>query len=461
MADETPHQLLRVLAAGGDSDALRKAALDLDPADVAEFLTDLPAEKRAPFYKCLPPKFQAEVMGELDPHYVEQLLEGLPEARIARLAEIMPPDDSADMLAELEDDQSERVLAKLEPEDREAIKELMDHDEESAGHIMTTEFFAAPGNIRVRDVRAELVGKEFVDPLLYVFVLEPETEVLRGVIKLIRLFTAPPDTLLEALIERDVIAVPPDEDQESVARKFQKYDLWVMPVVDASGHMLGRITVDDIMDVIEDEADEDLAIRLGAPDIDEDDESPVRIAGKRLPWLLITMFAGLLNSIVIKSMMEVTNIVAIAVFVPAILAMGGNTGMQASTVSVRGLALGEERYLRVWKTALREVMVGLSLGTVCGILTGVTVCAILHLTGAETGHLPIPALGFIVGLSMANAMIFASSFGCVAPIALSRLGADPAIAAGPFITTFNDLSASLIYFLTCVALLAIFHGPAA
>jgi magnesium transporter len=227
-------------------------------------------------------------------------------------------------------------------------------------------------------------------------------------------------------------------------------------VVDERHRLVGRITVDDVIDVVHEEADEDLAHMVGAPDIEEDEDSIFRIVRLRLPWLLITMFAGMLNSVIIRAMLRTTNVETIAIFIPAILAMGGNTGMQSSAVCIRGIALDESKYSRLWAIVRREIRVGVSLGIVCGLATAFLAWLILTSTTAP-GALTFPPLylAVTVGLAMCNAMGFASTFGSIVPIVLHRLRIDPALASGPFVTTSNDLSATLIYFLTCTLVLGL------
>jgi magnesium transporter len=270
--------------------------------------------------------------------------------------------------------------------------------------------------------------------------------------------SAEPEWTLAPLVHRKYVFSTTDEDQQEVARKFRKYDLWVMPVVDPEHRLVGRITADDVIDVVHEEADEDLAHLVGAPDIDEEEDSLIAITRMRLPWLLITMVAGMVNSIIIQKMMDVTTHETIAIFVPAILAMGGNTGMQSSAICIRGIALDEDKYDRLVGIAGREIRVGICLGLICGAMTGAIVWAIMTYITPAAASLPPLRLALTVGGAMCNAMAFASIFGSVVPVILHRFRIDPALASGPFITTSNDLSASLIYFLTCAVVLGVGSG---
>lgn len=425
----------------------------MDPADVADLLEDAPPDSRDRIFEMLDVDQASDVFVELQPDVADDLAEGLSPEEFADLVDQMAPDDAADVLADLEEDQRVRVLAAME--DGDAVAELLPYSEDSAGHVMTTEVCAMTGETTVAQAREEFSDSEGADPYFYIFVVDNLQERrLLGLLPATALLSAEPESTLEQLAESDFVACGIDDDQEEVAQTFRKYDLWVLPVLTPDGRLAGRITVDDVMDVMHEEADEDLAYMVGAPDIDEEEDSPFRIVRLRLPWLVITVFAGIGNSIIVTKMLAaVDNIVAIAVFVPVILAMGGNTGMQSSAIAVRGIALDARRYRRLLRLVGREMLVGACLGGCCGILAGGLVFSVIVLTGADTGGLNPVRIAGSVSLAMALAMMFASSFGSIFPILLHRLHVDPAVASGPFVTTSNDLSSAAIYFLVCYLLL--------
>lgn len=425
----------------------------MDPADVADLLEDVPGDARDHLFEMLDVDQASEVFVEFEQSVADDLAEGMSHDDLADLVDQMAPDDAADVLTDLEDRQRAGVLAAMEEGD--AVASLLPYPEDSAGHVMTTEVCALPRLATVADAREAVAATESADPYFYIFVVDDLNERrLLGLLPVVDLLAADPDQAVESLANKDFISCSVDEDQEEVARKCRKYDLWVLPVLTAEGRLAGRITVDDVMDVVHDEADEDLARMVGAPDIDEEEDSPLQIVRLRLPWLVITVFAGIANSVIVTKMLAVVdNIVAVAVFVPVILAMGGNTGMQSSAIAVRGIALGASRYRRLLRLAAREVFVGGCLGVCCGALAAGLVWAVLVLTGAETGGIPPSRVAFAVGVAMSLAMAFASSFGAIFPILLHRLKIDPAVASGPFVTTSNDLSSAAIYFLACFLLL--------
>jgi magnesium transporter len=427
-----------------------RALRSMDPADTADFLEELDTDDRDTAFRLLDPDTASDVLVELETPYLDDVVEDVAPEQLADLADKMAPDEAARFLTELDDDQSAKVLAEMK--ESEEVSELLSHAEDTAGHIMTTEYCALPAGVTVKEAREALAPMEVSDPVLYVYVVEQTGDRLQGVVSLKQLFTASPMQRLGDIAEADCVFCYTDEDQQEVARKFRKYDLWVMPVVDHDHRIVGRITVDDIIDVVHEEADEDLAMLVGAPDIDTEEDSPLAIARLRLPWLMITMCAGLVNSLILRRILDVTPSATLAIFVPAVMAMGGNTGIQSSAVAVRGIALGYKAYGRLLSIVGREISVGIFLGVSCGTLTASAIFSILSLWGVDTG-LPVAELALAVGLAMCNAMIFASCFGSVVPVLLHRLGVDPAVASGPFVTTSNDLSASMIYFVTCLLLL--------
>ncbi len=454
MTDGNNTEHLRDLLEQRDrTEEARAAVAAMAPADLADLVEELPPEQRERVFDLLQPQAASDLLAEIDAPYREDIVRELPSEELALLAERMAPDEATDLISELEEEQGEEVLALLPPGDQREIQELLQHGGDTAGGLMTPEVLACVETATVGDVIRQLKRIDLSDPVFYVYVLAPDSRELRGFVSLQELVTAGPQTVIRDLCHGEHVYAATDEDQQEVARKFRRYDLWVMPVVDERHRLVGRVTVDDIIDGVHEEADEDLAHMVGAPDIESEEDDLLHITRLRLPWLLITMFAGLLNSVIIRAMMKTTNIETLAVFVPAILAMGGNSGMQSSAICIRGIALNESRYRRLLGTMWREIRVGLTLGITCGTIAGAAVWSILLVAGPAHFSLPPGRLALAVGLAMANAMSFATCFGAIVPILLHRLRVDPALASGPFITTSNDLSATLIYFGTCLVVL--------
>jgi magnesium transporter len=446
------HRRFDELIRAEDWSALVRAIQHMDPADTADLLEEFEPATRDRIFRMLDAQVASDVLVEMEPPYLDDVVEELSAGQLADLADRMAPDDAVRILSDIDDEErSAEVLAGMK--EREDISELLRYQDDSAGQLMTTEFVAFDADTPIREVREALVTHEPVDPVFYVYALDSASGRLLGLASVKTVFTAGLDARLGDTVETQYVYCGVDDDQEDVAHKFRKYDVWVMPVVDEHHRLVGRITADDIMDVLHEEADEDLAAMVGAPDIEKEEDSPIVIARLRLPWLLVTLATGLVNSVVLKSMLNVTANATLAIFIPAIMAMGGNTGMQSAAITVRGLALGQQPYKRLWPLMGREMAAGAVMGAACGLATGVVVYAVLAATGADTGGVFPARLAVTVAVAMFCAMSFASCFGTVVPMTLHRLGTDPAVAAGPFVTTSNDLSASLIYFSVCFLML--------
>jgi len=442
--EEVSFEQLEDLVANRRWAELRTSLDRLDPADLADFLEGIEGDDRDAVFEMLDLPTASDVLVELRPTYVGEMIEEMPSDRIADLAGQMAPDEAARFLGELEPEVRSETLEAMDPERRSGVDQLLEYVEDSAGFMMNPEMCAMPDHTTRAEAKAALARSELSDPVLYIYVVDNEGRLL-GLVALPQLLAGDDNEPLIDMALRDFVAVEPHEDREEVARKFRKYDLWVMPVVNENNRLVGRITVDDVIDVLHEEADEDLALMVGAPDIEAGTVSALSSARMRLPWLMITMVAGMVIGAIIRGMLKLNSIEAIAVFVPAVLAMGGNTGMQSSAIAVRGIALGEKKYTRLLGIVAREIQVGLSLGLVCGITSGLLVTGMLSWLGTGHPDLAPARLGVTVGTAMAVSMGFASAYGSMVPVILHRLKIDPAVASGPFVTTSNDLSAALIY----------------
>jgi magnesium transporter len=363
----------------------------------------------------------------------------------------MASDDRADIFRNINEEQQAVILEKLSDEDKLELKKLLGYDEDSAGDLMTPELCAVRANTTVQEAIQEIAKEEYDDPISMVFVVDNQMR-MKGAINISDLLSKPRSSQMGEVVEEFPVFAGTEEDQESIANNFRKYDLYVMPVLDESGKLVGRITADDVMDVMQEEAVEDIAHMAGAPDMERNEDSPFKVATLRLPWLMITMFSGILVSIIIQKMIGLTHVEGLVAFVPVIMAMGGNTGMQASAVTVRGIALGELAGAKLLRISLKEISVGVLMGLVCGSVTGLLVW--LNLSYFEQAMtVPPIKLGLVVAISMCSAMTFAALTGTLLPILLHQMKIDPALASGPFVTTGNDLSASMIYFMMCFLLL--------
>jgi magnesium transporter len=325
------------------------------------------------------------------------------------------------------------------------VRELLAYPEDSAGGIMTTDFVALPGHTTAQEALEHIGSLELDEPLHFTYVVD-ERQRLLGYVQIWKMLKkGNRRRRLHDLVETEIFSVRTDTDQEDVARMMSKYDLSSIPVLDAAGRMAGRITVDDIFDVMEEEASEDIFKLAGSSDDELDYRSPLAAGRARLPWLLITLATGLLTSLILKSFMRSVStmgILALSFFVPIVMAMGGNTGIQSSTLIVRGLAVGRFSGRKLYRVFLREIATGALMGGICGLAIGLWAHFVI---GATTAY-PPAFLALSVGLALFSAMVFAASFGSLAPLLLNRLGFDPAIAAGPFVSASNDITALLIYY---------------
>lgn len=443
-------QLEKLLELDNYAEILRR--LDgMDPADVADLLEDITPEEQEKVFALLDTETASDVLVEMEPGEIDDFVDRIPPPKLAEMICEMAPDDQADFCGNLSEAERKKVLKFLPDAVSADLKRLLGYDEDSAGGIMTPEFCAVQVDATVQEAIKAIADEEFDDPISMVFAVDKEMK-LKGAIHISELLSKPRLSKIADVIEDVQMFARTDEDQETVANNFRKYDLYVMPVVDKTGVLVGRITADDVMDVIQEEALEDIAHMAGAPDMESNEDSPVQVARLRLPWLLITMFTGLVISVIIQKMIGLTTIEGLAAYVPVVMAMGGNTGMQASAITVRGIALGEIELGKLVKISLREIFVGILMGLVCGSATGLIVWFKLRQFGGVSSVSPLK-LAIVVGFSMCVAMTFAALCGTLLPIVLHKWKIDPALASGPFVTTGNDLAASMIYFAMCFFLL--------
>ncbi len=433
-------------------DELRRCFRHTDPADIADILDELETEEIEQIFSVLDSQTASELIVEMDDDDVEEIVESLPPAKLAGIIQKMAPDDAADLLNELDINDQNRVLHLLTPEMKKNLKELAEYNEESAGGLMTPEFCAVAESATVQQAINAIVEADFSDPVTTVFAVDSQGK-LTGAIQISALIAKPGKSLIKDVVIANPIYASLNDDREEVAHKVRKYDLLVIPVVDEEGKLVGRITIDDVIDAIDEEAAEDMARMAGAPDIEHNEITPMGIVRLRLPWLLITMLTGTVVSFVIQKIMGLDNAERLAAFVPVILGMGGNTGMQATAVTVRSIALGEIELSRLAGIFTREIMVGATMGTVCSVLIAIVVWTNLAVFTEVTHSESLPKMIVVVSSSMFTAMTFAAFTGTVLPIILHRFRIDPAVASGPFVTTGNDLSASLIYLAMCSILL--------
>jgi magnesium transporter len=417
----------------------------LHPADLADVLRHAPDEIKTRLFDLLSDEIKADVLAELDDSTEADLLEDLSAEEISDIVEEMAPDDAADMLSELDKKRSEEVLHLMEAEDSKEFRELLSYDEETAGGRMNTDFVALRSTDTAQTALDHIGELDLDEPIHFTYVVDNDDHLV-GYVELWQLLkTANRHKTLAELAERDPISARIDTDQEEVARLMSKYDLNALAVLDADGRLAGRITIDDIIDVMEEEASEDIFKLAGSDDAELETPSALASCKARLPWLLITLATGFLTSVILKAFMRrvsLLEVVALSFFVPIIMAMGGNTGIQSSTLIIRGLAVGTFNEKKLYRLLLREMGTGVLMGLICGTVIGIWAHFII---GAETAFPPL-FLAFSVGLALFSAMMFAALFGASVPLMLNRFKIDPAVASGPFVSASNDVMALLIYY---------------
>jgi magnesium transporter len=415
---------------------LEKFLHSLHPADLADLLEHLESEERLSVFALLTPESSGQVLTQISPPMQESLTNELDNQRLTQVLNELNSDDATDIFRHLPRERAEDIISQVKPEVSEELHKLVGYETDTAGGIMTLEFVYVNANSDIREAIESIREKrEEVEKLYYVWVVDDYGK-LAGVVSMKDLLLEPIDAQIKDIMNSDVICVDVNTDQEEVARIIKRYDLTHVPVVNGQHKLIGRITNDDIIDVIEEEASEDISLMAGVLDQEIAEESALKISRARLPWLLLGLLGGLVSAIVISSFhSSLEKILALSFFIPVIMAMGGNTGIQASTVVIRGLATGEISIVRIGKRLLTELWVALINGILCGILLGLVIAF----------WLSDPHLGIGVGVSLIAVILFSGSFGAFVPLLLKKFNVDPALAAGPFITTSNDILGLLIY----------------
>lgn len=422
--------------------------IDMHPADIADILRKKGHKERFAIFAALDYEKAAQILSELDPYSESQLLKELSSFKISKMVEMMPPDEAADVLADLSSEKQIEVLNLMKQEDSQEVKQLLKYPEETAGGIMTTDLLALNEDFTAsRAIEAlRQFAKDVKAQIVYVYVINKERNFI-GVLPIENLITVAPNEKLSQLVSRNAITVEPDLDQEEVAKIVSKYNLLAVPVVSKENKLLGIVTVDDVIDVIKEEDTEDIYKMAGISHEELLKKSAFKITQHRLPWLIATLCGGIVVATLIKNFqLTLEKVIALAFFIPVITGMGGNIGIQSSTITVRGLATGYITLDQIKKVLFKELKQALIMGAVCGVVVGV----VAYYLGGN------PLLGIILMISMFAAIIVAALMGVLIPMLFEKLNIDPAIASGPFITTANDITGVLIYFLLASWLFRVF-----
>ncbi len=445
IADEELLDDINVLVDARSTAALMNILTDLHSADIAAIINELPEEEARYLFELLPPEEASEVLLDLHEHVREELIEELSATRLTEIVEELDSDDAVDIVAEMDEETAEQILDTLEPEESAELRELLAYEEDTAGGLMATEFpvVEVHGTVEHAIDAVRMIAEETPD--IYEVYVVDEDGTLRGIVDLKDLLLVRHGTPVADIMDAEVISVRTDVDQEDVANVMRKYDLLTLPVVDGENRPVGLITFDDIADVIHEEAQEDIQRMSGILDDTDTSSGVFDIFRGRLPWLLVGFAGELLAALVLSSFeAELSRVIAAAFFIPIIMAMGGNAGIQASSIVVRGLATGELALSRTFRRLSREFMAAVLNGTICSAL----LFGVVYLWIGDT------YFGLTVGLSLLVVITNATLVGATVPLFLDRMKIDPALATGPFITTSNDALGLFIYlgFLTLIYL---------
>ncbi|MDW8211310.1 MAG: magnesium transporter [Cytophagales bacterium] len=421
-----------------DNDSILRTTAGIYPADISALLHQLSPLESKYLIELLPPDMSAEIISNLEVNVRQELLQLFSPQELATIVDYMDSDDAADLLHELPLRTREEVLALLSPEQSNYIKDLLRYEPNCAGGLMATELIKANINWTVGRCIEEIRRQaENVRKVYAVYVVD-DNDVLIGRLPLKQIVIAKDEEPIRNLVIEDVIAVETYRTGEEVAALMQKYDLEAIPVIDMRGRLLGRITIDDIVDFIVEQADKDLQAVAGISEDIQEDDSIWKLTRARLPWLLIGMLGGILGARFIGIFeRDLAAIPAMAFFIPLITATGGNVGIQSSTIVVQSLAENTTFHISFWERLGKVILVALLNGLVISTVVFAFNIAIFNRF----------TLAVVVSLALFSVVILASVMGTITPLLLNRLGINPALASGPFITTANDLVGLAVYFL--------------
>jgi magnesium transporter len=419
----------------------------MNEVDIAELLEKLPAEKSIVAFRTLPKEVAAEVFSNLESDTQQYLVESITDQELHEILEDLSVDDAVDMVEELPANMVKRVLKVASKDTRTLINKFLQYPENSAGSIMTAEFMDLRRNMTVKDSIRKIRRTGEDSETIYTCYVIDDQRILQGIVTVKDLLLSNDDCPIEELMDEDIIKATTTDDREDVANNFSKYDLLSMPVVDKENRLVGIITVDDAMDVMEQEATEDMQV-MGAM---APEETPYlktgvfRLAKNRIVWLLILMVSGMINGSILNNYEAAFSAMPILVsFIPMLTDTGGNAGSQSSTIIIRSMALGEVQMHDFWKVLWKEIRVSIMVGVILSVINFVRLIII---------YPDQPLIALTISLAMICTVIMAKSIGGVLPMIAKALHLDPALMAAPLITTIVDAVSLIIYFSIAAQLL--------
>ena len=430
---------IRNIIAENNSEQAQEILKDLHPADIAELYQNLDLEEAEFLYKLLDKETAADVLMELDEDDRKKLLKEMPSETIAKeYIDHLDTDDAVDLIRDLDEEAQEEVLSHInDAEQAGDIVDLLKYDENTAGGLMGTEMVIVNENWSMPECMKEMRRQaEDMDEIYYVYVVDDDNK-LRGVFPLKKMITHPSASKIKHVMKKDPVSVRTDDTIETVAQTIEKYDLVALPVVDSIGRLVGRITVDDVMDEVREQAERDYQLASGISQDVETTDTVLTQTSARLPWLLIGMIGGLANSVILGNFEGNFSInPAMALFIPLIGGTGGNVGIQSSAIIVQGLANNSLDAKDTFKQITKESVVALINATIISLLVYIYNFVRFGATATVT---------YSVSISLFAVVMFASIFGTLVPMTLEKLKVDPAIATGPFIAITNDIIGMMLY----------------
>lgn len=438
---------IRELIDNKNFSVLKEVFSNWPAADLAELLSDLDDDEQPVVFRLLPKELSALTFEHLDIDTQKNLLENLGKKMVAGILNEMSPDDRTALLEELPGKLLYNILGLLSREERETAKTLLGYPENSVGRLMTPDCIAVRENLTVSQVLDYIRKKGHDSETLNVIYIIDKKDFLKAEINIRQLLLAHPRTKLNTIMDDNFISLSAFDDQEKAVFLFKKYDVYALPVLDSEGILLGIVTVDDVLDVEEEEATEDFQ-KMGGMEALEDSymrEPVLRVTRKRAGWLVLLFLGELLTATAMSYFEgEIAKAVVLTLFLPLIISSGGNSGSQASTLVIRSMAIGEITLADWWRVLLREITSGFMLGSILGIVGFLRVAVWQQMTGIYGPHWA--GIGFTVGLSLMGVVMWGTIAGSMLPFILKRFRLDPATSSAPFVATMVDVSGLLIYF---------------
>ncbi len=435
--DEKLVEEIRAAVEAQDGDLLEALLEPLHPADIADLLEQIgPAERRGLLRLWHGGELEGEVLAELDEALREEVIRDLDPEALAEAVRDLETDDVVDIVEDLDEPEQEEVLSALPDAERVAVEQALSYPEDSAGRLMQREVVVAPEHWTVGQTIDFLrAADDLPEQFYHVILVDPKMRPT-GYVTLGKLLASKRDTPLKAITEESFRTIPVDQPEEDVAYAFNQYHLISAPVVDKDGRLVGVITIDDAMEVLDEETEEDMLRLAGVSEEESLSDTAIDVSRQRIPWLMVNLITAILASLVIALFEDaLSRVVALAVLMPIVASMGGNAGTQALTVAVRAIATRDLTSANVWRVIRREVLVGLINGLVFAVVMGVV------------GWLwfGMPEIGLVIALAMVVNLVVAGLAGVLVPVALEKMGVDPALASGTFVTTVTDVVGFFVF----------------